>query len=798
MPPPFRTASIVTRDASAVQITVSTTPETSAKSTVEKALQRKVIEELHSTTSFCNDELDALLSHYSALESREHDIDRDTFTKFMGLTFGGRSSTALNNIFTAMDSDGNGTINFKEFALALSAVYRGSKEDVYRFWFKMYDKDKNDLLDANELEDLFQEISSRERSRITVLVESTGSKDLDFDSFKQIMEQCAILPTFVNPQESDQGPAFAGLTASEKEVLFMLGTELSLEQGQKLIEENHVQKHIYFIVDGVLEMSRDGRVLGAREPGSFVGEAALFEDLKTPDTSGDIRFSTAATVLSPSLMVLQINIADVTPLVNHAHPGATAIIERLGRMLLEQFEADDAAYQEVIKAAAPNPATQTAHLDWANVRKALTRQWALRYHAVGRKGKLEVVATKMMGTKEDLSVAYSPGVAEPCLAIQANEQLAYEYTAKGHLVGVITNGTAVLGLGSIGALAGKPVMEGKAVLFKKFADVDAFDIEVNELDPQRLVDLVVALEPTFGGVNLEDIKAPECFFVERECQARMDIPVFHDDQHGTAIIASAGLLNVLELVDKKIEDIKVVVCGVGAAGYTSAMLFKTLGVQQKNLYCYDKDGVIYKGRPDIESNPELLHLQNVASDTPLRSLAQIIDGADVFLGLSAGGLLKPELLLKMARDPVIFACANPTPEIDPVLARATREDVIMATGRSDFPNQINNVCAFPYIFRGALDCRAKKVNLEMKLAAVNALAKLARLPVAASVEGGEPQVLFGRDYIIPKPFDERLLVEVSAAVVEAAVKSGVARRTDIDVVEYRRSLRDLSRTINRK
>eukprot|EP00803_Ostreobium_quekettii_P010906 evm.model.scf_584.3 EVM.evm.TU.scf_584.3 scf_584:43334-50562(-) len=478
--------------------------------------------------------------------------------------------------------------------------------------------------------------------------------------------------------------------------------------------------------------------------------------------------------------------------------------------MMERFQQTEEHLQALLSStpeATASPLRLSAR-DWSAWRKRLTRLWSLRYHKIGRKGKIEVTPTKQMGTKEDLSVAYSPGVAEPCTSIKKDEKYVFEYTAKGHLVGVVTNGTAVLGLGNIGPLAAKPVMEGKAVLFKKFADLDSFDIEIDEKDPEKLVDIICALEPTFGGINLEDIKAPECFYVEKECQRRMNIPVFHDDQHGTAIVAGAGLLNALELIEKEIADVRVVVCGVGAAGFTCAKHFLALGVQLKNMLAVDADGVIYTGREDLVDGNYLVDL---AVDTPKRTLEEAIQGADVFLGLSVGNLLTEDMIRAMAHDPVVFACANPTPEISPQLARAVRDDVIIATGRSDFANQINNVCAFPYIFRGALDCHARAINEEMELAATHAIARLAKSPPlrrsGSSADLASPTLLqgshnleecvFGRDYIIPKPFDERLMAEVATSVVEAAILTDVARVCDINVQEYSKSLADLSETMRR-
>ena len=400
------------------------------------------------------------------------------------------------------------------------------------------------------------------------------------------------------------------------------------------------------------------------------------------------------------------------------------------------------------------------------------KQAALDYHAKPRPGKLAISVTKPFTTPEELSLAYTPGVAEPVLAIQKNPDDAFLYTSRGNLVAVITNGTAVLGLGNTGALAGKPVMEGKAVLFKKFADVDVFDIEIDESDPQAFIDTVRRIAPTFGGINLEDIAAPDCFEIEQALIEQLDIPVFHDDQHGTAIIIAAGLLNALELADKQIGDVRIVCLGAGAAGVASMNLCFELGARRENLVMVDRKGVIHTGRNDL--NPQK---QQFAIDTELRTLADAMDGADVFIGVSGPNLLSPDNLKRMADKPVVFALSNPTPEIMPEIAIEARPDVIMATGRSDFPNQVNNVLGFPYIFRGALDVRARRINTQMHIAAVEALRALAKEAVPAAVlEAYRKESLsFGPDYIIPKPLDPRLIDYVPPAVAKAAVDSGVAR-----------------------
>ena len=418
----------------------------------------------------------------------------------------------------------------------------------------------------------------------------------------------------------------------------------------------------------------------------------------------------------------------------------------------------------------------------------ITKEEALAYHRDGRPGKLEVIATKKTSTARDLALAYTPGVAEPCLEIEKNPDDAFLYTGRANLVAVVTNGTAVLGLGNIGALAGKPVMEGKGVLFKRFAGIDVFDIELNTLDADKIIETCVLLEPTFGGINLEDIRAPECFRIEEELIEKLEIPVFHDDQHGTAIISAAAFLNALKLTDRKIEETTVVFAGAGAAGIACAGLYMDLGVKRENILMTDSRGVIYKGRSEGMNE----YKERFAAETKKRTLAEALEGADAFIGVSAAGVVTKDMVAKMADKPIIFAMANPDPEITPQDVADVRDDAIMATGRSDFPNQVNNVLGFPFIFRGALDVRARKINLEMKLAAVQALAELARLG-----EHGLPEevvraypgerFVFGPNYIIPKPFDPRVLLYEATAVAKAAMDTGVAR-IQIDLEEYRERL----------
>ena len=418
----------------------------------------------------------------------------------------------------------------------------------------------------------------------------------------------------------------------------------------------------------------------------------------------------------------------------------------------------------------------------------ITKEAALLYHSQGKPGKIEVVPTKPYRTQTDLSLAYSPGVAEPCLEIQNNPQDAYKYTNKGNLVAVISNGTAVLGLGDIGAMSGKPVMEGKSLLFKIYAGVDAFDIEVNEKDPDKFIEAVKAIAPTFGGINLEDIKAPECFEIERRLKAELDIPVMHDDQHGTAIISAAGLLNAVEVAGKKLEDVKIVVNGAGAAAISCTRLYCSFGAQRKNIVMLDSKGVIRSDREKLTEQK-----REFATDRDIHTLEEAVKDADVFVGLSKGNVLTKDMVRSMAANPIIFALANPVPEISYEDAKEARPDVLMSTGRTDYPNQINNVIGFPYIFRGALDTAASAINEEMKLAAARAIADLARRPVPDIVNRAYHvrNFTFGPDYFIPKPVDPRLITEVSMAVAKAAMDSGVARKQITDWKAYRHRLREM-------
>jgi malate dehydrogenase (oxaloacetate-decarboxylating)(NADP+) len=422
----------------------------------------------------------------------------------------------------------------------------------------------------------------------------------------------------------------------------------------------------------------------------------------------------------------------------------------------------------------------------AEEKRAQLRKAALEYHEFPTPGKIAIAATKQLVNQHDLALAYTPGVAAPCEEIVKDPSTAFKYTSRGNLVGVVTNGTAVLGLGNIGPLASKPVMEGKGVLFKKFAGIDVFDIEINESDPDKLVDIIASLEPTFGGINLEDIKAPDCFYIERKLRERMKIPVFHDDQHGTAIVVGAAILNGLKVVGKDPKKIKLVTSGAGAAALACLGLLVKLGIPRENIWVTDLAGVVYEGRTELMDEDKIQFVQK----TDQRTLAEVIDGADVFLGLSAGGVLKQDMVRKMAPKPLIFALANPNPEIDPADVKAVRDDAVMATGRTDYPNQVNNVLCFPYIFRGALDSGATTITLEMEIAAVHAIADLAQAEqseVVAAAYVGQP-LAFGPEYLIPKPFDPRLMMKIAPAVAQAAAESGVASRPITDMDAYRERL----------
>jgi malate dehydrogenase (oxaloacetate-decarboxylating)(NADP+) len=575
----------------------------------------------------------------------------------------------------------------------------------------------------------------------------------------------------VDVRALDNCEAFATLTDEERATILALAEELAVAADEPIFEEGSEGESLYVVLTGGIVLRRSGHVVLQLGPGEFFGEMSLFNRY--------VRVAEACAT-EPTTM-LELRRRDLQPLVLRQEPAALKLVQRIGTLTVERLQRLGGSRSEPI---VDDPAL-IALEEYRQLKERLLAGWALAYHAIGKPGKLAIASTKPAATAADLSVAYSPGVAEPSLAIRDDQAAAYEYTGKGHLVGVISNGTAVLGLGGIGAAAAKPVMEGKAVLFKRFADLDAFDLEVDETDPGRFVDIVCSLAPTFGGINLEDIRAPECFFIERECQRRLGIPVMHDDQHGTAIVAGAALLNALELVGKDIGSVRVVFSGAGAAGFATAKFLLALGVRREHLVLTDAHGVVYAGRGDGN------YLEELATDTDARTLAEVVADADVFVGVSAGDILTPAMLRSMASKPIVFALANPRPEIDPVLARQTSADVVLATGRSDYPNQVNNLLAFPYLFRGALDVRASTINEEMKLAAAQAIAALARQPVTADAGFDAAGVTFGPAYLIPKPFDRRLLPEVAAGVAGAALRTGVAG-ISLNLGEYREVLRRLA------
>lgn len=572
-----------------------------------------------------------------------------------------------------------------------------------------------------------------------------------------------------DPKNFKYQKLFTNFNEKENLQIFSLGHMISASEGEVIIKEGTVGASLFILLAGQIEVKKSGFLIATRGPGAIIGEMSLFNN----------NTSVAEVAVTKEAKLLKIETAKFWSLVIHNEPLAIKMMESLGRTMVERIQQQGADIRRHFDKS--DEYMVSIANDFACVKKKMMVDWALKYHHLGRPGKLAITTTKPTCDALDLAVAYSPGVAEPCLAIKQKEELAYEYTTKAQLVGVITNGTAVLGLGNIGAAAAKPVMEGKAILFKCFADVDAFDIEIDEADPDRFIDIVCSVAPTFGGINLEDIRSPECFYIEEECKSRLNIPVFHDDQHGTAIVAGAALLNALEIVGKDIQNVRVVFSGAGAAGFACAKYFLNLGVSIENLIMVDIKGVVYVGRGDNN------YLDEIAVKTEWRHLAEAIKGADIFVGLSAANVLTPKMLLSMNRDPIVFAMANPVPEIDYQIALETREDVIIGTGRSDYPNQINNVIAFPYIFRGALDVRAKSINVEMKQSASQAIAKLSRERITAEAGFNSENLVFSREYIIPKPFDKRLLIHVSSAVAKAAMDTGVARKK-IDIDDYKQHL----------
>jgi malate dehydrogenase (oxaloacetate-decarboxylating)(NADP+) len=564
----------------------------------------------------------------------------------------------------------------------------------------------------------------------------------------------------VRPEWLRACSALAGLDDDELAGIAALAEVEDFGRNELVFDQGSEADKLYVIVSGRVAVIRSGHVAAELTAGEFFGEMAMF--------NGSRRVAAVRALADTRLAVVAES--RVQPLLRAAQPATVKLIQHLGSLMLVRMREADGQLR-----AGPGALPALVLEEYRQLSRELLASWALAYHSIGKPGKLAVAAAKPSATAADLSVAYSPGVAEPCTAIAADPEAAYAYTAKGHLVGVITNGTAVLGLGPIGALAAKPVMEGKAVLLKRFADVDAFDIEIDETDPSALVETVLRISPTFGAILLEDIAAPHCFWIEEQCLRRLGIPVLHDDQHGTAIIVGAALRNALRLAGKSIGAIRVVFAGAGAAGFATARYLTGLGVRHENVVLSDEHGVIHSRR-------ELpLYLREFAIDNGTFSLEQAVCGADVFVGLSAANVLSHDMLRSMAHDPIVFALANPEPEIDPRVALDCRPDVIIATGRSDYPNQVNNVLAFPYLFRGALDIRARAITPAMMRAATQAIAALAR--ETDSPDGRA----FGPGYLIPQPFDQRLLPEVATAVAAAGMRDGTARAA-LDLADYRAEL----------
>ncbi|MDP2436447.1 MAG: malic enzyme-like NAD(P)-binding protein, partial [archaeon] len=635
-------------------------------------------------TNFEVSELEILRQKFLKLSGASASLDLERFTEALR-TLGVDDEQEIQRLFYMFDEDKNGAVDFREFAVNLSILMRGSDDQRIAFVFKVLDEDEDGKINLGQYSRYLKANKVMDKATnddiLGAIIEHSYLRgDLDADGLLTIAEfKSAVSHARIVCPSPVSGLSLGDhLSPGEQELLSLLGSTISFQPGQEL-QDPSTAKNFFLVLSGsyiTTPRSNPDIVLESGDArGTFLRQRSLFGGAPG-------RFLTLA---QSQVTLLSIPNEPFLELVYHGHPAATSLTGKLGNTMLQRIK----RFEKVLI---------DNHLlddEFKAEKESISAGWSLIYHSLGVNGKLRVEASKQIGSVEDLSVAYSPGVAEPCLAIARDPDMAFEYTCRGHLVGVVSNGTAVLGsssppsfsifsflkltlflpsffffffflncsgLGNIGALASKPVMEGKAVLFKKFAGLDSFDIELNEDDPQKLVDHIVALEPTFGGINIEDVKAPECFFVERECQKRMKICVMHDDAHGTSVIAGAGLLNALEIVQKRIEDIRVTVCGVGAAGFTCAKYFRRLGVKAENIVCVDKDGVVYKGRKDLVNDPEL-YLHFVALDTEKRTLADAVADCDVFLGLSAGNLLKPHLLKSMRRDPLIFALANPTPEI---------------------------------------------------------------------------------------------------------------------------------------
>lgn len=706
-------------------------------------------------------------------------LDRSAFANIcnrLGVTEDSRAEALYNH----MDKDHNGKVSFRELTATLATLVSGQSEAAVEFEFQLWDSSGDGILSCEEFTNyivstsrangskLSREALSRIAEDLFHELDDDGSGGIDIAEFKR----GALRVQTATGVSTNATAGVDDISPQERSVYEYLGSRKVLGAGTELRAActSTDEATFFFITRGEASLRYKGVDVYTGYSGSPQTALLGVNLCVLPNEHVTIHAG------DEEVEFIEVPASALSELALNGHTGAVSVYEHIGKILYNMCEPLDSRLAEAY--SNKDEALASKLQEWSAYMRQAMRDFALQFHSIGSKGKIAVMATKSVGDSASLSVAYSPGVAEPCLAIRDDPDMSYEYTSRGHLVGVVSNGTAVLGLGNIGALASKPVMEGKAVLFKTFGGIDSFDIEVDETDPDKFIDHVVAIAPTFGGINLEDIKAPECFYIEPEVQRRVSIPVMHDDQHGTAIIAGAGLVNALELAGKDIAEVKIVVNGCGAAGYTTARHFINLGVKPENLIACDIQGVVHKGRADLEADPHL-YLHNVATSDSARTLAEAIEGADAFVGLSAPNILTPEMLLSMKSSPLIFALANPTPEIRYALAKQTRSDVIMGTGRSDLPNQINNVCAFPFIFRGALDCRASEINEAMKHATTHAIAELAKT---------DPTRPFSAESIIPLPRDPRLLYHIAPAIVQAAHDTGISR-LQLDVEEYRERLK---------
>eukprot|EP01125_Pyxidicula_operculata_P011995 TRINITY_DN3935_c0_g1_i1.p1 TRINITY_DN3935_c0_g1~~TRINITY_DN3935_c0_g1_i1.p1 ORF type:complete len:773 (+),score=124.68 TRINITY_DN3935_c0_g1_i1:28-2346(+) len=721
-----------------------------------------ILNQIRNQSSFDTSQLLSVCNQYKR-KAREAlpSLDKKSFCELMK-SLGVNDESVMERSFQFFDSDKNGFIDFREFAAGMSIITRGSIAEKYDFAFRVWDNDNDGCLDREEFEH-FLGVTSTLKPIDPVLMNRIWS-ELDVDgtgkiSWAECRHGIAKLHLVATPMFFEDTLDISLLSQQEKEILYLIAERIHLTKGEIVLHQDSYTPYFFVLINGEVEISRNDYVVTTlqKEGEVFGGENFV-----------SMPCIKRITCVSKTVDLWRIAIDDLLPLIFHSHVGAIKLLKRVCTTLIERIQK--------ISAIAVINENLTKDKRWIEYSTRILSRIALFYQGLHRFGKLEVRPTKTIGQLRDFSIAYSPGVAEPCLAIKTEPSKIYEYTAKEHLVAVVTNGSSVLGLGNIGPSASKPAMEGKAVLFKKFGGLDAYDIEIDEQDPERFVAIVQSLEPTFGAINIEDIKSPDCFYIEKELQKRCKIPIMHDDQHGTAVVAGASLLNALDITKKRIQDIKVVINGCGAAGYCCANFFISLGVNKNNLFALDSKGVVHKNRFDIKDNPSH-RLYHIAQDTEYRTLEDVIVDADVFLGASIGGALKPELLHKMNEKPFVCALANPIPEISYNVAKRTRNDILIATGRPEFPNQINNVSVFPYIFRAAMDVRSSLINEEMKQAACRTISNIAR----------DTPERYGADYLIPEAHDPRLKIEVTVAVAIAAMESGVATK-HLDLEEYRTQL----------